>query len=132
MKVIADRDPGHAEPANQVMVNEILRRGLGPALVEGQHDRAVEPCSGQKPQLGGLVRQPKLRAVRAEEAPRMRLECESQGGAAIGAAHLDRGIDHGAMAEMNAVEIAHCHNGSPRNRGVRRGIADNREGRHLF
>jgi hypothetical protein len=30
MKVIADRDAADAEPLDQVMVNEILRRGPGP------------------------------------------------------------------------------------------------------
>src|SRR6266851_6886460 len=32
MKVVADRDAAYSEPLDQVMVNEILRRGAGPGL----------------------------------------------------------------------------------------------------
>ena len=41
MKIVADRNAADAEALDQVMVNEILRRGSGADLVEGHHDRAV-------------------------------------------------------------------------------------------
>jgi len=60
MKVVADRYSADPEPLDQVMVNEILRRGSGPGLVEGHHDSAGEPGSSQQPQLSGLVGEPEL------------------------------------------------------------------------
>jgi len=47
MKVVADRDAADPKPLDQVMVNEILRRGPGPGLVEGHDDGAREPGSSQ-------------------------------------------------------------------------------------
>ena len=47
MKVIADSDTADPEPLDQIMVNEILRRGPCPGFVEGHHDGAGEPGSGQ-------------------------------------------------------------------------------------
>ena len=125
MKVVADRDAADSEPLDQIMVNEILRRGSGAGLVEGHHHGAREPGSGQQPQLSGLVGEPELRGVRAEETARMRLERHRQRGLAMGAAHSQRGLDHGAVAEMDAVEIAHRDHDSLGDRGRGRGIADN-------
>ena len=48
-----------------------------------------------------------------------------QGRLAVGAAHLQGGGDHGAVAEMDAVEIAHRDHGPPGDRGRRGGVADN-------
>ena len=119
MKVVADRDAADAEPLDQVMVNEILRRGPGAGLVEGHHHGAGEPGSGQQPQLAGLVGEPELGGVRAEKAARMRLERHRQRRLAVGRAHLQGGRDHGAVAEMDAVEIAHRDHRSPGDRGSR-------------
>ena len=47
MKVVADRDTADSEPLDQIMVNEILRRGSGAGLVESHHHGAREPRSGQ-------------------------------------------------------------------------------------
>ncbi len=108
MKVVADGNPADAEALDQVMVNEILRRGSGAGLVEGHHHGAVEPGPGQQPQLVGLVGEPELRAVRAEKAARMRLEGHGEAPACRGRAPIRRAaVDHGAVAEMDAVEIAH-------------------------
>src|SRR6202165_2698692 len=94
MKVVADRDAAYSEPFDQVMVNEILRRGPGPGLVEGYHDRARKPCSGQQPQLSGLVGKPELGRVRAEKAARVRLERYRPRGPALRAPPLEsRGND---------------------------------------
>ena len=114
MEVVADRDAADAEPLDQIMVNEILRRGAGAGLVEGHHHGAVKPGPGQQPQLVGLVGQPELRAVRAEKAARMRLEGHRKRRLAMRPAHLQGGRDHGAVAEMDAVEIAHRHHRSLR------------------
>src|SRR3984957_17012727 len=102
MKVVADSDAAAAEPADQLMVNEVLRRGPGARLVEGHHDRALEPGSGQEPQLGGLVGEPELGGVRAEKPARMWLEGQRQRGPAMGASHLQASRNHRAVAEMNA------------------------------
>src|SRR5205823_4058043 len=83
MKVVADRNAADAEALDQVMVNEILRRGSGAGLVEGHHDRAVQPGPGQQPQLAGLVGEAELRAVRAEKAARMRFEGDGKGRLAV-------------------------------------------------
>src|SRR6185295_19633555 len=74
MKIVTNRNSADAEALDQVMVNEILRRGAGAGLVEGHHHGAGEPGPGQKPELVGFVGEAELRAVRAEEAARMRLE----------------------------------------------------------
>ena len=111
MEVVADRNAADAEPLDQVMVNEILRRGPGAGLVEGHHHGAGKPGAGQQPQLVGLVGEAELRAVRAEKAARMRLEGHGKRRLAVGAAHLQGRVDHGAVAEMDAVEIAHGDHG---------------------
>ena len=132
MEVVADRDAADAEPLDQVMVNEILRRGPGAGLVEGHHHGAGKPGPGQQPQLVGLVGEPELRGVRAEKAARMRLEGQGQRRPAMGAAHLQGGGDHRAVAEMDAVEIAHRHHRSLGDRGRGRGVADNGKARRHF
>src|SRR5713101_10031093 len=132
MKVVADRDAADPEPLDQVMVNEILRRGPGPGLVEGHDDGAGEPGSGQQAQLSGLVGQPELGAVRTEKAARMRLERHRQRRPAVGVAHLQGRCNHGAVTEVDAIEIAHGDHGSLRDGGRGRGVADNGEaGRHF-
>ena len=132
MKVVADRDAADPEPLDQIMVNEILRRGAGPGLVERHHHRAGKPGSGQQPQFSGLVGEPELRGVGAEKAARMRLERHRQRRPAVRPPHIEGGGDHRAVAEMDAVEIAHRNDGSLGDRGRRRGIADNGEGWRHF
>ena len=132
MKVVADRDAADPEPLDQVMVNEILRRGPGAGLVEGHHDGAGKPGSGQQPQLAGLVGEPELGGVRAEKAAGMRLERHRQRGPAMGAAHLQGGRNHRAVAEVDAVEIAHRHHRSLGDGGRGRGVADNGKARRHF
>ena len=110
---------------DQVMVNEILRGGAGAGLVEGHHHGAVEPRSGQQPQLVGLVGEAELGAVRAEKAARMRLEGHGKGRLAVAAAHLQGGRNDGAVAEMDTVEIAHGDHRPPGDRVRRGGVADN-------
>jgi hypothetical protein len=132
MKVIADRDAADPEPLDQVMVNEILRRGSGPGLVEGHDDGAREPGSRQQPQLSGLVGEPELGAVRAEKAARMRFERHRQRRLAVGAPHLQGSRNNGAVAEVDAVEITHGNHGSLGDSGRGRGIADHgKTGRHV-
>src|SRR6202035_1580874 len=132
MKVVAHRDAADAEPLDQVMVNEILRRGPGPGLVERHHHRAGKPGSGQKPQFSGLVGEPELRGVRAEKAARVRLGRYPQRGTAMRLPHIEGGRDHGAVAEMDAIEIAHGNDRSLGDRVRRRGIADNNKTRRHF
>src|SRR5437868_1719784 len=74
MKVVADSDPADAETLDEIVVNEVLRRGAGASLVEGHDDGAGEAGSCQQAQFGGFVGEPELRRVRAEETARMRLE----------------------------------------------------------
>ena len=63
MKVVADRDAADPEPLDQIMVNEILRRGPGAGLVERHDHGAGEPGPGQKPQFSGLVGEPELGGI---------------------------------------------------------------------
>ena len=125
MKVVADRDAADAEPPDQIMVNEILRGGAGAGLVEGHDHGAGEAGPGQEPQLVGLVGEAELRGVGAEKAARMRLERHRQRRPVMAARHLKRGGNDRAMAEVDAVEIAHRHHRPLGNRGFRRGVADN-------
>src|SRR5437667_11799670 len=90
MKVVADRDAAYPEPLDQVMVNEILRGGPGPLLVEGHHHSARESGSGQKTQLGGLVAEHELGRVRAEKAAGVMLERNRQRRPAMSSRHLQR------------------------------------------
>src|ERR1700755_2694555 len=73
MEVVPDRDPGDSEPPDQIMVNEILRRGAGARLVESHDHGACKPRAGEQAKLGGLVAQAELRNGRREEPARMRL-----------------------------------------------------------
>ena len=121
-----------SEPLDEVVVNEILRRGAGPIFVEGHDHGAGEARAGQEPQLGGLVVEPELRGARAEKAARMRLEGQRQRRPAMRPPHLQRRGDDGPVTEMDAVEIAHRHHGSLRDRGRGRVVADNDESRRHF
>jgi hypothetical protein len=131
MEVIADRDSADPQPLDQLMVNEILRRCTRAVLVERHDHGAIKARSGQEPQLVGLVGQTELRAVRAEKAAWMRLEGQGECRFAMSPAHLQGGLDHGAVAEMDAVEIAHCHDGSPGDRGRRGSVADKGKAGHF-
>src|SRR5882724_1641237 len=107
------------------MVNEILRAGSGAALVERHHHGTVEPGPGQQPQLAGLVGKAELRAVRAEETARMRLESDGKRRFSVGPAHLQGSCDDRAVAQMDAVEIAHGDDRPARDRVIGGGVADN-------
>ena len=117
MKVVADRDAADAEPVDQIMVNEILRRGAGSGLVEGHDHSAGKAGPGQQAQLVGLAGQAELRGVGAEKAARMRLERHGKSRPAMSARHVKRSGNDGAVAEMDAVEIAHRHHRPLRDRG---------------
>ena len=132
MEVVADRNAADAEPPDQVMVNEILRAGAGAALVEGHHHGAGKPGAGQQPQLVGLVGETELGAVRAEEAARVRLEGDRKRRFSVGAAHVQRRADDGAVAEMDAVEIAHRDHGPLRDGGGRGGVSDDCKSRYHY
>src|SRR6476619_5757273 len=55
----------------------------------------------------------------------MRLEGHRKRRLAVRLAHLHGGLDHGAVTEMDAVEIAERHHRSLRERGRRGVVADN-------
>ena len=62
----------------------------------------------------------------------MGLEGHRQYRPAMGTAHLQGGRDHGAVAEMDAIEIAHRYHRSPGDGSRGRGVADNSEARGHF
>ena len=62
----------------------------------------------------------------------MGLEGHRQRRPAMGAAHLQGGRNHRAVAEMDAVEIAHRHHRPPGDGGRGRGVADNGKVRRHF
>src|SRR5947208_13987075 len=55
----------------------------------------------------------------------MRLEGNGKGRLPVGAAHPQGGIDHRAVSQMNAVEIAHGDHGPAGDLGGRGGVSDN-------
>ena len=132
MKVVTDRNSTDAEPLDQVMVNEILRRGTRAILVEGHHHGAGKPGPGQQAELVGFVGKAELRAVRAEKAARMRLEGHGKRRFSMGAAHLQGGGNDGAVAQMDAVKIAHGDHGAPGNLGGRGGVSDDDKSSYHF
>jgi hypothetical protein len=127
VEIVADGDAGDTEPADQVVVNEILRRGRRACRIEGHHHGAVEPGSGQQPQLVHLVGQTELRRAAAEEVARVRFEGHGIGEAAAYPRHPLRSTDHGAMAEMHPVEIAERDHRALRDGIGRRGVADHKK-----
>ena len=112
MKIEADCDAGHGKPPDQNAGDEVVRGKTRQRLVEPQHDRAVEPGRGQEAELGALVREAEQRLVRAEDAAGMRLEGERRGRPAERPGARERCRDHGAVATMDAVEIADGDHGT--------------------
>src|SRR3954469_8675304 len=109
MKVVADRDAADAEPLDQIMVNEILRRRAGTRLVEAHDHGAGKAGTCEQAQLVGFAAQAELRGVGAEKAARMRLERHGKSRPVKAVGHLERSFYDGAMAEVDAIEIAHRH-----------------------
>src|ERR1700730_5931342 len=106
MEVEADYHTADGKAREQDARDEFLRGKTGKCSVEAQHDRAVEPCSGEKPQFRPLLRKPEQCLVRAKNAPRLGLDGEHCRGYAEHLRTLERGGDHRAVAAMHAVEIA--------------------------
>src|SRR3984885_3433788 len=132
MKVVADRNAADSEPLDKIVVNKILRRGFGAALVESQDHGARESRCGQKAELCSLIGETELRGVRAEIASRMRLEGHRESRSAMGQPHAPGGVNDRTMAKMDAVEIAHCDHHSLGDGGRRAGVADHGKfGGHL-
>jgi hypothetical protein len=82
------------------------------SALTNQHDRAVEPGRGQKPQLRALVGEAEQRLVVAKKNAGMRLEGERRGSPPQRLGARQRGRDHGAVAAMHAVEIADGDDGA--------------------
>ena len=93
MKIVADRDAAHPEPLHQDMVNEVLRRGLGPLLVEGHDHSAGKAGSRKQPQFGPFIGQAELGSVRAEIATRVRFEGQRQSRPAVCQPYFKRRCD---------------------------------------
>jgi hypothetical protein len=106
MKIEADDDAGDGEPSDQNARDELGGGQTRQRRIERQHDRAVEPDSGQQPQLRALVGQTKQRLVRPEEAAGMRLEGERRRRPAERLRARQRRGDDRAMAAVNPVEVA--------------------------
>ena len=121
MKVVADRRAADPEPPDEIMVNEILRRGLGAA-----------PCRRSSPRRPQVRSPAKRRSLAASSVRRnrgvcglkKRRGCGSKVSAPAGRPSAmrarQRRVDDRAVAEMNAVEIAH---GDHRRRGSGRTAA---------
>ena len=133
MEIEADHDGGDREALDQDLPHEIFRRQRRERRVETQHDRAVEAGLGEQPQLRGLVAQAEDRLVRLEDGARMRLEGQHRGLAPERAGAPQRHVDHGAMAAVDAFEIADRHHRAPEGvlarRPVRYIAASDDEGR---
>ncbi len=112
MEVEADHGAGDGKALDQDALDKTFRRKAGQRRVEGEHDRAVEPGRGQKPQFGRLVGQPEQRLAGIEEGARMRLEGQRRRRPAQRPGPIQRCADHGAVAAMHAVEIADGDHGA--------------------
>ena len=75
---------------------------------------------------------PKIGAVGAEKTPWMRLERYRQRGLALRTSHAQGGGNNGAVAKVDAIEIAHRHHRSLWNGGRGRGVADIGKARRHF
>ena len=112
MEVEADHGAADGKALDQDAADEGFRRKVGQRRVESQHDRAVEPARGQKPQFGGLVGQPEQWLAGIEEGARMRLEGQHRCRSPQPPGQIPRYVDHGAVAAMHAVEIADGNDGA--------------------
>ena len=106
VEVEADHGAADGKALDQDAADEVLRREAGQRRVEREHDRAVEPGRGQKPQFDGLIGQPEQRLAGIEEGARMRLEGQRRRRPAQPPGQVLHRADHGAVAAMHAVEIA--------------------------
>src|SRR5262245_26810163 len=107
MEIEADRDARGGKSVDQHLFDERGRLKSRERVIELHHDGTVEPGRGEQAELGGLVGQAKKRLVRIEEGAGMRLEGQRRRRAPEGAGAAHRRCDHGAMAAMDALEIAH-------------------------
>ena len=94
------------QPLDQLVVDELLRGLRHPLAVERDHDQLVDPEAGD--QVGLLLerREQLGRGLRRHDRARVRLERQD----AVGAG------DHGAVADVHAVELAHREPAFPRRR----------------
>ena len=112
MEIEADHDRGDREALDQDLPHEILGRQTRQRRIETHDDRPVEARHGEQPQLGGLVAQPEYRLVRPEDGARMRLEGQHDGLAPERAGARQRHVDDGAVAAVDAFEIADRDHGA--------------------
>src|SRR6202012_678470 len=66
VKIVADGDAAESEPFDKILVNKVLRRGLGATLVKAHHHGSRQPGCRQKAEFSSLVGEAKLRGIRAE------------------------------------------------------------------
>ena len=111
MEIETDGGAGDGEPVDEHLFDELSGLQSRKCGVKLHHDRAVEFCRGQQPQLGGLVGQAKQRLVRIEVGTRMRLESQRCRRAQEGACAGHRRCNHRAMPTVHAFEIAYGEEG---------------------
>src|SRR5215470_1127668 len=107
MEVEAHRDARNRKPVDQHSFDESGRLQSRERLIELHHDGAVELRRGEQAQLCGLVGQAKKRLVWLEKGARMRFEGQRRGRPPEGTCAVHRHSDHGAMAAVYALKIAH-------------------------
>src|SRR5690606_18404909 len=106
MKIVADHDAADPQPSDQFAKDELFGGAAGESRVEGLYHHTVEAGCREEPELGRLRREPEGRRVRHEEAAGMRLEGERKGRESAGAGAVEGEAERGAMAAVQAVEIA--------------------------
>ena len=109
MEIEADRDARGGKSVDQHLFDECGRFQSRERVIELHHDGAVEAGRGEQAQLLGGIGQVEQRLARIEESARMRLEGQRRRRASERAGAPDGGCDHGAMAAVHALEIAHRH-----------------------
>ncbi len=126
MEIEANGRAADAETAHENLLDEFFRRGRHQRRVEGHDDGAIESGACKQAQLVALARKLEQRVLRPQELSRVRREGERRSLAVELSRSCARGVDHGAVAAVHAVEIADGDDGP-----VQRSIvatAHNREG----
>jgi len=105
-EVVADQEPLHRQTVAKNMCDEVVGRQLRERVVEAAHVHARYSTMTQQFEFLAQRGQARGCLVRGEKFLRLRLEGHHCGQQAARPRRLGEPRDHGAMPEMDAVEIA--------------------------
>ena len=105
-EVFAFVDLGGVDGVAEDGGGEIARGHVAEGFGEGEDEGGVEASGGEEFELAGEWGEERVRVVRAEDSGGVGVEGDGQGLAGEGAGAGDDFGDDGAMAEVDAVEVA--------------------------